>query len=228
MVLTGPLVYLAMLPDIIILVVGFLYTGFYNRRAQVSQACCTANSWPTSSRHLGTTPISSIDRICYSTSELLSFRKKSPKQRLAPDLWQKLNEIGIRKSFRGKRGGSKKKQEKATPLQGVHPVLVCVTGLPPDSPTGGSQPARLFPAPTDPSVARIPTLLCSNTRSLVPKMIELQIIFGRVDYTAALVLAGLESLSDRRVGACKRFMATARQISPLKGTVSRYCACTKL
>ena len=38
--------------------------------------------------------------------------------------------------------------------------------------------------------------------------------FGRVDYMEALVLARLESLSDRRVGACKRFMATARQMSP--------------
>ena len=35
----------------------------------------------------------------------------------------------------------------------------------------------------------------------------------------ALVLAGLESLSDRRVGACKRFMATARQMSPLKNII---------
>ena len=42
----------------------------------------------------------------------------------------------------------------------------------------------------------------------------LKIIFGRVDYTEALVLARLESLSDRRVGACKGFMATARQMSP--------------
>ena len=48
----------------------------------------------------------------------------------------------------------------------------------------------------------------------------LKIIFGRVDYTEALVLAGLESLSDRRVGACKRFMATARQMSPLKNIIS--------
>ena len=47
----------------------------------------------------------------------------------------------------------------------------------------------------------------------------LKIIFGRVDYTEALVLAGLESLSDRRVGACKRFMATARQMSPLKNII---------
>ena len=30
----------------------------------------------------------------------------------------------------------------------------------------------------------------------------LKIIFGRVDYTEALVLAGLESLGDRRVGSC--------------------------
>ena len=42
----------------------------------------------------------------------------------------------------------------------------------------------------------------------------LNIIFGRVDCTEALVLACLESLSDRRVGACKRFMATTRQMSP--------------
>ena len=47
----------------------------------------------------------------------------------------------------------------------------------------------------------------------------LKIIFGRVHYTEALVLAGLESLSDRRVGACKRFMATARQMSPLKNII---------
>ena len=47
----------------------------------------------------------------------------------------------------------------------------------------------------------------------------LKIIFGRVDYTEALVLAGLESLSERRVGACKRFMATARQMSPLKNII---------
>ena len=47
----------------------------------------------------------------------------------------------------------------------------------------------------------------------------LKIIFVRVDYTEALVLAGLESLSDRRVGACKRFMATARQMSPLKNVI---------
>ena len=38
----------------------------------------------------------------------------------------------------------------------------------------------------------------------------LKIIFGRVDYTEAFVLAGLESLRDRRVGACNRFMAIAR------------------
>ena len=60
----------------------------------------------------------------------------SCKQRLAPELWQKLKENGIKKSFRGKRGGSTKKQEEATSWQGVHPVLVCATGIPPDSPTG--------------------------------------------------------------------------------------------
>ena len=47
----------------------------------------------------------------------------------------------------------------------------------------------------------------------------LKIIFARVDYTEALVLAGLESLSDRRVGACKQFMSTARQMSSLKNII---------
>ena len=48
--------------------------------------------------------------------------------------------------------------------------------------------------------------------SLVPCNIDL-------DYAEALVLAGLESLSDKRVGACKEFMATARQMSPLKNII---------
>ena len=56
--------------------------------------------------------------------------------------------------------------------------------------------------------AAIPSYLDELIESVQRKALE--IIFGRVDYTEALVLAGLESLSDRRVGACKWFMATAR------------------
>ena len=65
--------------------------------------------------------------------------------------------------------------------------------------------------------AVIPLYLDELIESVQRKV--LKIIFGRVDYTEALVLAGLESLSDRRVGACKRFMATARQMSPLKNII---------
>ena len=65
--------------------------------------------------------------------------------------------------------------------------------------------------------AAIPLYLDELIESLQRK--ALKIIFGRVDYTEALVLAGLESLSDRRVGACKRFMATARQMSPLNKNI---------
>ena len=65
--------------------------------------------------------------------------------------------------------------------------------------------------------AAIPLYLDELIESVQRK--PLKIIFGRVDYTEALVLAGLESLSDRRVGACKRFMATARQMSPLKNII---------
>ena len=62
--------------------------------------------------------------------------------------------------------------------------------------------------------AAIPLYLDELIESVQRK--ALKIIFGRVDYTEALVLAGPESLSDRRVGACKWFMATARQMSPLR------------
>ena len=65
--------------------------------------------------------------------------------------------------------------------------------------------------------AAIPLYLDELIESVQRK--TLKIIFGLVDYTEALVLAGLESLSDRRVGACKRFMATARQMSPLKNII---------
>ena len=65
--------------------------------------------------------------------------------------------------------------------------------------------------------AAIPLYLDELIESVQRK--ALKIIFGRTDYTEALVLAGLESLSDRRVGACKRFMATARQMSPLKNII---------
>ena len=66
--------------------------------------------------------------------------------------------------------------------------------------------------------AAIPLYLDELIASVQQK--ALKIIFGWVDYTEALVLAGLESLSDRRVGACQQFMATARQMSPLKNIIS--------
>ena len=62
--------------------------------------------------------------------------------------------------------------------------------------------------------AAIPLYLNELIESVERK--ALKIIFGQVDYTETLVLAALGSFSDRRVGACKRFMATASQISPLK------------
>ena len=65
--------------------------------------------------------------------------------------------------------------------------------------------------------AAIPLYLDELIESVQRK--ALKIIFGLVDYTEALVLAGLESLSDGRVGACKWFMATARQMSPLKSII---------
>ena len=65
--------------------------------------------------------------------------------------------------------------------------------------------------------AAIPFFLDELIESVQRK--ALKIIFRRVNYTEALVLARLESHSDRRVGACKRFMATARQMSPLKNII---------
>ena len=76
---------------------------------------------------------------------------------------------------------------------------------------------RSFVEYASPVWAAIPLYLDELIESVQRK--ALKIIFGRVDYTEALVLAGLEPLSDRRVGAYKRFMATARQMSPLKSTI---------
>ena len=65
--------------------------------------------------------------------------------------------------------------------------------------------------------AAIPLYLDQLIESVRRK--ALKIIFGQVSYPEALVLSALESLSDRRVGACKRFMATAHQMSPLKNII---------
>ena len=58
--------------------------------------------------------------------------------------------------------------------------------------------------------AAIPLYLDELIESVPRK--ALKIIFGRIDHTEALVLAGLESLSERRVGA-------ARQMSPHKNII---------
>ena len=55
--------------------------------------------------------------------------------------------------------------------------------------------------------AAIPLYLDKLIESVQQK--ALKIIFGQVEYTEAWVFAGPESLIDRGVGACKRFMATA-------------------
>ena len=47
----------------------------------------------------------------------------------------------------------------------------------------------------------------------------LKIIFGWVDYAEALVLAGLESLSDRRAGACKEPL---KNIIPSPATIESH------
>ena len=65
--------------------------------------------------------------------------------------------------------------------------------------------------------AAIPLYLDELIESVQRK--ALKIIFGRVDHTEALALAGLESLSDRRVGA-------ARQMSPLKNIIPPPAATT--
>ena len=58
--------------------------------------------------------------------------------------------------------------------------------------------------------AAIPLYLDELIESVPRK--DLKIIFGRIDHTEVLVLAGLESLSERRVGA-------ARQMSPHKNII---------
>ena len=69
--------------------------------------------------------------------------------------------------------------------------------------------------------AAIPLYLDKLIESVQQK--ALKIIFGQVEYTEAWVFAGPESLIDRGVGVCKRFMATACQMSPLKNIIHSPC-----
>ena len=87
-------------------------------------------------------------------------------------------------------------------------------------PAGTQRPVNfLLPTLSVYNIPKIPLYIDELIESVQRK--ALKIIFGRVwvDYTEALVLAGLESRSDRRVGACKWFMAAARQMSPLKNII---------
>lgn len=113
------------------------------------------------SRHFDSTNSTSRPRIVYSSSQLRSIRRNQPKQHIDSDLWNNLGDLGIRKRFRGKRGGRNRNS--------IGNLVAQSTGCPhPIVTTKG--------APTIRNPAAVPTLLVSNTRSLAPKISELQCV----------------------------------------------------
>ena len=113
------------------------------------------------SRHLGPANLTNCPRVVYSSSQLRLIRKNQPKQHIDSDLWKNLGDLGIRKRFRGKRGGRNRNSIGISVAQStVSPHSIVITNG----------------APTIRNPAAVPTLLVSNARSLAPKISELQCV----------------------------------------------------
>ena len=113
------------------------------------------------SRHLGPANLTNCPRVVYSSSQLRLIRKNQPKQHIDSDLWKNLGDLGIRKRFRGKRGGRNRNSIGISVAQStVSPHSIVITNG----------------APTTRNPAAVPTLLVSNARSLAPKISELQCV----------------------------------------------------
>ena len=101
-------------------------------------------------------------RRAYSSSEFKNIRAHQPKCRLQPQLWRKLQDLGLTKRYRSKRGGQ--------PRIHGNPVLP-LTGipLPPALSRNGSNHSSVRPFAKN----VIPTTMVANVQSLVPKLDEL-------------------------------------------------------
>lgn len=120
-----------------------------------------------SSGHVGScnTSTSSPARLEYSSSFLKSIGKAQPKSIIPSYLWNRLEDLGIRKRFRSRRGGHRSRHRSGYPVAQAAGLLWFNTGL-------------ALPAPgqeTRESITVPPLLIC-NARSLAPKIDELQCI----------------------------------------------------
>ena len=101
-------------------------------------------------------------RRAYSSSKFKNIRAHQPKCRLQPQLSRKLQDLGLTKRYRSKRGGQ--------PRIHGNPVLP-LTGipLPPSLSPNGSNHSSVRPFAKN----VIPTTMVANVQSLVPKLDEL-------------------------------------------------------
>ena len=104
-----------------------------------------------------------VQVLSYSSLELKTIRKSKPRERLDPDLWVRLGELGIRKPFRSRR----KK------LIGTGHVCI---GPPVDTVTPTNQSQNTTPSASSwgtSKTSRIPSIIYTNIRALRHKMDEL-------------------------------------------------------
>ena len=120
-----------------------------------------------SSGHVGSsnTSTSTPARLEYSSSFLKSIGKAQPKSIIPSYLWNRLEDLGIRKRFRSRRGGHRSRHRSGYPAAQATGLLSFNTGV-------------ALPAPgqeTRESIT-VPWLLICNARSFAPKIDELQCI----------------------------------------------------
>ena len=112
-------------------------------------------------RHVGSPSVDTPGILTYSRAVLHSIGKTQPKLVLPRELWLKLDELGIRKRFRSKRGGRIRKKP------GIEPVS------PSESDHDLSVPYHL---PSSYQTPWFPGILLANLRSLRSKVDELQAV----------------------------------------------------
>jgi len=121
--------------------------------------------WQSKSRHLVSTSLTQA--LQYSSSVLKAIGKTKPKKQISSELWQMLGDLGIRRKFRSRRRSPNCDWSTSIPESSITTGRLQSASSSLDSTNLPSASASVF---------RIPSILYSNTCSLMPKMDELQCV----------------------------------------------------
>ena len=112
-------------------------------------------------------------QIIYSSCELKNIRRSTSRSLLPADVWERINDLGIRRPNRSKRAGRKKAkgQQVRSKLESVNCELWNVSNaIHLDHPNRGKR-----------SPCSIPVMVYANIRQVLPKLDELQAIADNND-----------------------------------------------